>query len=64
VIGRAAGGARTRLAPVPAGEPIVLIARRQDGLELALAPRMFSLDAEWTWEIPNDANFTRPEPEK
>ena len=62
VIGRVAAGARTRLAPVPAGEPIVLIARLQDGAELTLAPRLFPLDAEWTWEIPNDANFTRPEP--
>jgi hypothetical protein len=62
VIGRVAAGAETRVAPVPAGEPIVLIARLQDGAELALAPRLFSLDAEWTWEIPKDANFTRREP--
>ena len=62
VIGRVAAGAQTRLAPVPAGEPIVLIARLPDGSELALAPRMFSLDAEWTWEIPKDANFISPEP--
>jgi hypothetical protein len=62
VIGRVAAGGQTRLAPVPAGEPIVLVARLPDGAELALAPRMFSLDAEWTWEIPNNANFTRPEP--
>ncbi|MGQ0814766.1 MAG: hypothetical protein ACT4O1_09915 [Gemmatimonadota bacterium] len=62
VIGQVAGGQRLRLAPVPAGEPIVLIARREDGAELSLRPRSFRLDAEWTWEIPHNAIFTMPEP--
>ena len=64
VIGRVAERDRSRVAPVPAGEPIVLVARHADGTELTLAPRLFSLDAEWTWEIPSDAKFTSPEPPK
>jgi hypothetical protein len=60
-IGKVEAGRRARLAPVPAGEPIVLIARRADGAVLELAPRLFTLDAEWTWEIPKDAMFVLPE---
>lgn len=61
VIGRVAGGQRIRLAPVPATEPIVMVARRADGSELVLAPRSFDVDAEWTWEIPHNATFTTPQ---
>jgi hypothetical protein len=64
VIGRVDAGAKVRLAPVPAGEPIVLVARMQDGAELALPPRLFALDAEWTWEITKDAKFTSREQPK
>ena len=60
-IGRIATGGRSSMAPVPAGEPIILIARRSDGRELRLAARSFPPDAEWTWEIPQDATFTNPE---
>jgi hypothetical protein len=60
-IGRVAVGTRARMAPVPAGEPIILIARRLDGSEFRLAARSFPPDAEWTWEIPQEATFTRPE---
>ncbi|MGQ0560287.1 MAG: hypothetical protein ACT443_00270 [Gemmatimonadota bacterium] len=63
VIGRVAAAQRVRLAPVPAGEPIVVLARRADGAELALRPQSFAIDAEWIWEIPQDATFTVPEPE-
>ena len=61
MIGRVAAAANGRMAPVPAGEPIILIARRADGGELRLAARSFVPDAEWTWEIPQDATFARPE---
>lgn len=61
VIGRVGAGETARLAPVPSGEPITLIARRADGAEFTLAPRLFSLDSEWTWEIPRDAIFVRQE---
>ena len=60
-IGRAAVGAHARMAPVPAGEPIILIARRIDGSELRLAARSFPPDAEWTWEISLEATFTKPD---
>lgn len=60
VIGTARVGERSRLAPVPAGEPIILIARKNDGSELALKARSFPLDAEWLWEIPRAASFTTP----
>ena len=53
--------ARTRLPlpPVPAGEPLFLLARRDDGTELALGPRSFGIDESWTWQIPVDAVFKK-----
>ena len=60
VMGRVEAGARTKIAPVPAGEPIILIARRPDGSELILAARSFALDAEWIWEITRQTTFAKP----
>ena len=60
-IGRVAPAGRTRMAPVPAGEPIILIARRADGSELRLSARSFVPDAEWTWEIQPGTSFTKPD---
>jgi len=60
MIGRVPARERARLAPVPASEPIVLIARRDDGSELVLEARSFELDVEWTWEIPRGAIFVKP----
>jgi hypothetical protein len=58
-IGSVTAIGQARMAPVPAGEPIVLIARRADGSELRLGARSFAPDAEWTWEIPRDAIFAK-----
>lgn len=58
IIGRVDPGESQRMAPVPADEPIIMIARRADGTALALAPRIFQLDTEWTWEISRNATFT------
>lgn len=60
IIGKVEPGVRSSLAPVPAGEPIVLIARQSDGSELVLAARSFPLDAEWTWQIPRNTTFVKP----
>jgi hypothetical protein len=49
--------ARSELAPVPAGEPLVLIARTAAGAEFALPARSFDIDGEWTWRIPARARF-------
>jgi hypothetical protein len=57
VVGRVQPVSRAALAPIPAGEPIVLLARREDGRRLELRPRTFEIDAEWTWAIPADAVF-------
>jgi hypothetical protein len=62
VVGDVAPGAAEELAPIPAGEPIVLLARTQDGAELRLAPRSFELDATWHWVIPADAAFHSGDP--
>src|SRR5262245_15753045 len=59
-IGQVAAAAHAQMAPVPAGEPIILIARRVDGNEIRLSARSFAPDAEWTWEIPQDAIFAKP----
>jgi hypothetical protein len=53
----AAEPASAALAPVPAGELIVLTARTDAGGELVLPPRTFAIDAEWTWEIPAGTPF-------
>jgi hypothetical protein len=60
VLGAVPATTRDRVAPIPAGEPIVLFARRDDGAELALAPRSYPNDTEWTWEIPATAVFRQP----
>lgn len=47
-------------APVPAGEPLILLARTAQGRELALPPRSLAVGAAWTWTIPADARFRIP----
>jgi hypothetical protein len=56
-IGSIESGGRRRLAPVPAGEAIILIARAAGIGELVLDPRSFTLDQHWEWEIPANARF-------
>jgi hypothetical protein len=60
-VGTVAPDSVVRLAPLPAGEPLSLIARTGDGRQLALEPRSFGLGTEWTWLIDADARFTPPE---
>ena len=64
VIGRVAAGGSARMAPIPAGEPVILVARRNDGAEYQTPARSFALDAEFVWEIPKDAAFRVPAPRK
>jgi len=59
VLGEVAAGARVRLAPIPAGEPILLIARKSDGAELSLPARSYPINDEWVWEIHADAPFLK-----
>lgn len=49
-VGTAPPGARTRMAPVPAAEPIVLIARGGRA-EHRLPPRTLEVDEVWTWVV-------------
>jgi hypothetical protein len=58
VVGDVAPGETSTMAPIPAGEPIVLSARSPEGETLQLAPRSFAVDEEWVWVIPRDARFT------
>ncbi len=58
VIGNVAANARTTVAPIPAGEPIILLARDRSGLQLELPSRSFAIDTTWTWLVPADAHFT------
>jgi hypothetical protein len=60
VVGRVAAGAQVTVAPVVAGEPIILVARTPDRRTLELPPRTFEIDAEWVWLIPADAQFREP----
>jgi hypothetical protein len=59
-VGTLEPGATAELAPVPAGEPLVLIARLGSGAELSTGPRTFAIDGSWVWRIPRDARFVRP----
>lgn len=56
-IGRALPNQTVRMAPIPAGEPILLLARRPDRAELVLPLHSYALDAEWLWDIPASAVF-------
>lgn len=56
-IGTVAARSSRRLAPVPAGEPIVLTARTGEGGALELPARTFGVDEVWVWKIPADAVF-------
>jgi hypothetical protein len=59
-VGQVPPASRVRLAPVPAGEPLVLIARTAAGAEFALPARSFDIDGEWTWRIPARTRFVPP----
>ena len=56
-IGTVPARSTRRLAPVPAGEPIVLTARTGQGGALELPARTFGVDEVWVWQIPADAVF-------
>jgi hypothetical protein len=49
-----------KVAPLPAGEPIVLLARRADGKELLRVAQSYPIDGEFTWDIPAAAPFREP----
>lgn len=59
-VGEVRAGAIGEMAPVPAAEPLVLIARTPSGAELTLPPRTLPIGGNWTWTIPADAPFTPP----
>jgi hypothetical protein len=60
IVGRVAPDSTVAMSPVPAGEPIILSAAREDGGLLLLAPRTFPMDGEWTWVIEPNAGFRAP----
>jgi hypothetical protein len=59
-IGRVDASSHAEMAPVPAGEPLILTARTSAGAELILAPRTFTIDGSWTWRIDRAARFIVP----
>jgi hypothetical protein len=60
VIGRVAPGSKVAMAPVPGGEPIIMIARRDDGAEYQSKIQSFPLDGVVLWSIPKSATFVVP----
>lgn len=56
-IGRVEPGQRAQLAPVPAGEPIIFVARRQDGAVYQAPVQTFPMDGAVVWTIPKNAIF-------
>lgn len=61
-VGDVAARARAEMAPVPAGEPIILVARNAAGLQFVLPARTFDIDGSWVWTVPADARFVRTDP--
>lgn len=59
-VGLVGAGALAEMAPVPAGEALILVARTPAGAELLLPPRTFELASHWVWRIPADARFVHP----
>lgn len=64
VIGRVAPGSRAAMAPVPAGEPLILVARREDGAEYQAKVQSFPIDGTVEWSIPRNATFLARETPK
>ena len=64
IIGRVAANARAAMAPVPAGEPVIMVARRADGAEYLGKVQSFPLDGAVVWSIPKAATFLLREPAK
>ena len=62
VIGRVAANGRAAMAPVPAGEPLIMVARRSDGAEYQGKVQSFPLDGAVVWSIPKSATFLLREP--
>lgn len=62
VVGAVGPDSTATLAPVPAGEPLILSAIADDSSRLVLPPRSFALNQVWTWRIPADASFVPPAP--
>ncbi|MBR9988305.1 MAG: hypothetical protein KFH98_01055 [Gemmatimonadetes bacterium] len=62
-IGRIAAVTRAEMAPVPAGEPLILVARTTAGGELTLPPRTFAMDGTWTWRLDRAARFVPTPPD-
>lgn len=60
VVGTVDGRDLVELAPLPAGEPVVLVARTADGGQLSLPPRSFAMGTAWTWLIDADSRFQPP----
>lgn len=60
-VGHVEAGGSAEMAPVPAGEPLILVARTGAGAELVLAPRTFVIDSAWTWSIERGSRFIHPD---
>jgi hypothetical protein len=50
VVGRVDSGGVVEMAPVPAAEPVLLLARG-NGLRARSGPHTFQIDEVWTWRI-------------
>lgn len=57
VVGEVEPAASATMAPIPAGELVILVALDPEGRRFDLEPRSFDVDATWTWVIPADAAF-------
>jgi hypothetical protein len=56
-VGDVGAGDNATVAPIPAGEPVVLSAIADDSSRLSLPPRSFDIGERWTWRIAANAVF-------
>ncbi len=57
VLGSVSADTTATVAPLPAGEPLILAAIADDSSRFVLPARSFDLGEHWTWVIPADAAF-------
>ncbi len=57
VLGSVDADSTVTVAPLPAGEPLILAAIADDSSRFVLPARSFDLGEHWTWVIPADAIF-------
>lgn len=60
-VGHVPARERVEMAPVPGGEPLVLVAHDEHRARLVMPPRALPVDGHWVWRIHTYARFEPPD---